>query len=576
MADSGVMIKVSADTSEITDALNKLDKQMKSIGDATGGFDKLSTKITSVGKNVKSFGDDMSKKISLPLLGVGIASIKLASDLEETYNRISITFGSNAKKVEEWGDTCLKSFGISSGSALDMASHFGDLSVSMGISQDKATGMSEKLTGLAGDLASFKNVSLSTASDALAGIFTGQTRSLKALGIVMTEADLKSFALTQGTKKSYSAMSDSEKVTLRYNYVMAQTAKVQGDFARTSGSTANESRTLKETLMELGEVFGKAILPVITPVIAKINELLLSFTACSPQMKNIILIVGAVLIAVFPLIAIIGQLIIGFGFITSVLEFVIPILTAFGACLSAPIVICALLGVAICLLANYVRANWDKITAWTSKAWGDVKKYVSDAITGMVTGIKSWWASVVDKANAVGTSFNTLVGNIKTSASKILSSITSPFQQAWTTVSGIFNNIKTGFANAFNFKLPHIPLPHLNISGSFSLNPISIPAVSCQWYAKGGVFSQAQTIGVGESGTEAVLPLTNDSTMAMIASAITAHMPDNIKENGGKGASVINNFYLSATVREEGDIQKVSQALLKLQERERRGRGANI
>ena len=89
-------------------------------------------------------------------------------------NKVEVAFGDNADEVKSWGDTTIKQFGIAKGTALDMASLYGDMATGMGVNTKEASKLSTNLTGLAGDLASFKNVSIDVAKTALAGVFTGR------------------------------------------------------------------------------------------------------------------------------------------------------------------------------------------------------------------------------------------------------------------------------------------------------------------------------------------------------------------------------------------------------------------
>ena len=200
------MVRAGADFSELEKKMQSTEKKVKAFG-----------------KNMEGIGNTLTKFVTVPVLGAATASFKLASDLSESLNKVNVAFGKNAKEVEDWSKTTLKSFGISQGSALDMAALFGDMSTSMGLSTDMSAKMSKSLVGLAGDLASFKNIGIDQAQTALAGIFTGETESLKQLGIVMTQANLQQFAYSQGIQKNIQDMTQAEQVQLRYAYVMANT-----------------------------------------------------------------------------------------------------------------------------------------------------------------------------------------------------------------------------------------------------------------------------------------------------------------------------------------------------------------
>lgn len=261
----------------------------------------------SVGK-MQGLGQTLSLSVTAPLALAGAASFKMASDVEESLNKVRVAFGSSAGSVEKFADSTLNMYGIARGTALDMSALFGDMATSMGLPQDEAAKLSTSLVGLGGDLASFKNISLSEVQTALSGIFTGETESLKRLGIVMTEANVQAFALTQGITKKFQAMTQAEKVALRYNYVLTQTKNAQGDFARTSDGAANQMRIFQESMKELGASFGQVLLPVITPIIQKLNDILKSFKELSPETKKFIVIVAGIAATLGPAIIVFAQL----------------------------------------------------------------------------------------------------------------------------------------------------------------------------------------------------------------------------------------------------------------------------
>lgn len=177
-------------------------------------------------------------------------------------------------KVEEFAKTAVKQFGLSELSAKRAASTFMAMSNAIGVRQDYGADMSITLAGLAGDLASFWNTTSEQAETALKSIYTGETESLKQYGIVMTEAALQSYALSQGIKTQVSELSQAEKVILRYNYVLSATKDAQGDFLKTNDSWANQIRILKEQFSQLLGIIGKGFIAALTPVVKALNELL--------------------------------------------------------------------------------------------------------------------------------------------------------------------------------------------------------------------------------------------------------------------------------------------------------------
>lgn len=142
-------------------------------------------------------------------------------------NVVDTAFGDMAGQVNKFAQTALEQFGMSELSAKQTAGQFMSMSTAMGINGQAATDMALNITGLSGDMASFYNVSQDVASTALASIWTGETETLKRYGIVMTQANLEQFAMQEGITKTYSEMTEAEKVQLRYNFVLNATKNAQ-------------------------------------------------------------------------------------------------------------------------------------------------------------------------------------------------------------------------------------------------------------------------------------------------------------------------------------------------------------
>lgn len=279
----------------------KSDKLVKAL-------EKSSNKLQQFGKDATRIGKNLSVGLTLPIAAAGVAAIKLASDFEESLNKVDVSFKKSSASVKEFSKTTLTQFGIAQGTALDMAAMFGDMGTSMGLTTVQAAKMSTSMVGLAGDLASFKNIKIEEATTALAAVFTGETESLKRLGIVMTEANLKQFALTQGITKNIKAMTQAEKTTLRYKFLIESTGNAQGDFARTQGGAANQMRIFTESLKEIGANLGQILLPAFTKMVTKVNGLLKAFMGLDEGTKKTILIITGIVAAVGPFLMMLGKL----------------------------------------------------------------------------------------------------------------------------------------------------------------------------------------------------------------------------------------------------------------------------
>ncbi len=308
MADYTLSAKITGDSSGFDKAIQSAEKSASSFEKK---MESISSRAKSIGDKISGIGTSLTVGVTTPLAIAGKSMVDAASDFDENLNKISVAFGDNADEVKAWADTATQSFGLSMNQALEATSLFGDMATSMGISQGEAASMSTSLAGLAGDLASFKNIGIDQAMTALNGVFTGETESLKQLGIVMTETNLEEFAAKTG--RVYSEMSQAEKVQLRYNYVMAMSKNAIGDYARTSDGTANSMRTFQASVENLAITLGQNLLPIVTPIIQKATEMVNAFAAADPQLQQLILKIAGIAAVAGPALLVVGKMVSVFG-----------------------------------------------------------------------------------------------------------------------------------------------------------------------------------------------------------------------------------------------------------------------
>lgn len=178
------------------------------------------------------------------------------------------------EQVNNFAQNAVFQFGLSETMAKQYTGTFGAMAKAFGFVESEAYAMSTTLTGLAGDVASFYNITQGEAYTKLKSVFTGETESLKDLGVVMTQTALDQFALANGYGKTTAKMTEQEKVALRYAFVQQQLSLAQGDFARTSDSWANQVRILKLQFDSLRASLGQGFIAALTPVIKVINTIM--------------------------------------------------------------------------------------------------------------------------------------------------------------------------------------------------------------------------------------------------------------------------------------------------------------
>lgn len=239
---------------------------------ATQNVTVQTSKIKSAISGIKSALVGLA--VGTGLLKLGKEALQVASDLTEVQNVVDVAFGSMAWKAEKFSKSALEAFGMSELSAKKTSGTYMTMAKSAGINENAASDMAVTLAGLTGDVASFYNISQALADVRLKSVFTGETETLKELGVVMTQTNLQAYALSQGINKNISDMNQAEQTTLRYNFVLDRLAFVQGDFARTSSSWANQIRILQERFKQLLGIIGNGLIAALTPVVQFLNMII--------------------------------------------------------------------------------------------------------------------------------------------------------------------------------------------------------------------------------------------------------------------------------------------------------------
>ena len=245
----------------------------------TQGFHKgatsLKRELSGLGASVKKFGGLIAAAFSVKqVVNFAKESIKLGSDLQEVQNVVDVTFTTMNKQLNDFAKNAAKTAGLSETMAKRYAGTFGAMAKSFKFTEKEAFNMATALTQMSGDIASFYNLTQDEAYTKLKSVFTGETESLKELGVVMTQTALDDFAMRKGFKKTTSQMSEQEKVALRYQFVMEQLNGASGDFLRTSNSWANQTRLLNLQFDQLKATIGQGLINALTPAVQVLNTMI--------------------------------------------------------------------------------------------------------------------------------------------------------------------------------------------------------------------------------------------------------------------------------------------------------------
>lgn len=268
-SDGTVYVDTRIDTKGFQKGMNAIEKQTGNMASAFGKLGKVIAATFAISKIVQ----------------FGKKAIELGSDLQEVQNVVDVTFTTMSDKVDEFAKKAAESAGLSETMAKKYVGTFGAMAKSFGFAESEAFNMSTALTQLSGDVASFYNLTQDEAYTKLKSVFTGETESLKDLGVVMTQTALDSFAMAEGLGKTTKQMTEQEKVALRYRFVLNQLSGASGDFARTSDSWANQVRILKLNIESIMASVGQALINFFTPIIKLINVLLSKIATLANSFK---------------------------------------------------------------------------------------------------------------------------------------------------------------------------------------------------------------------------------------------------------------------------------------------------
>lgn len=295
----------------------KLDES--SVAKVDGAIEKSKGGLTSIAERAQKVGGSLTTFVTLPIIGIGAAALKAASDSEEAFSKFATVFKDVSAESEKVANNLAENFGLSSTKARELLGDTGDLLSGFGFSGDAALDLSKQVNELAVDLASFTNFSggAEGASAALTKALLGEREGVKSLGISILDADVKAKVLENTQKGLTFATERQAAAYATLELAQAQSKNAIGDYARTNQGFANQMRLLGSRLNDLAVSFGKILIPPAQKALKVIMRMVAFFQNLNERAKTIIVIFLGIVAVLGPLILLISTVVLGIGTLIS-------------------------------------------------------------------------------------------------------------------------------------------------------------------------------------------------------------------------------------------------------------------
>lgn len=427
--ETTIRVKIGADTSSLEGSLNKASQKVQKFGDG-----------------LASIGTKLSLFVSAPLVAAGGKAIQMAADVEESENLFNIALGSMADQARNFSEELARATGRSQFEIRENIATIDLMLKSMGLTEKQALDMAQSMSQLTLDLSSFRNLKPEEAFNKLQAGITGETEPLKRIGILVDENTVKQVAYATGIAEVGTQLTQQQKVLARYQAIIAQTSKDQGDAARTAGSVQNQFRAIEAQTKDLFVAIGQQLEPAtrllqksLLTVIQRAQGLVQIFAKLSPSTKGLVILFIGFVTVLGPLLIVIGRIVKALGGFTKI-----------ASAIFSPTVLVIGGFVALILILNKVGVSFETMKNFVAsilRALVELTFFAVDQILGAFTfipGIGKKFEQLRDSAVTTFGSISAKFDEFVTKTSSSESSLSSILDKVKAKIDGVSMSIGGG------------------------------------------------------------------------------------------------------------------------------------
>lgn len=334
-------------------ALNDAQREAEQLG---AQADRTGDQLNSMGKKGADAGEGLIgtlKKLAVAAAAVavvstaattikdfGSAAISAAANAEETSSKFETVFKDAATDTEGWAQNFASAAHRSRNEVMGFLADSGAIFTGIGMAAEDAANMSEMMTSLSYDLASFNNLADEDAFNKLRSGLMGEAEGLKSMGIVLNDTAIKQSMLSMGLKGNFQDLDEASKVQVRFNAILAQTADAQGDVTKTAGSYTNSVKGIQGIWQDFLATAGARFTPSLNGMF---NTIIDAWPTIEPMLMQLVVLLSDGLSQAVPILLQLGSELLpifcnGLGLIFQVAQPLIPVVGQFAGTLLPPLI----------------------------------------------------------------------------------------------------------------------------------------------------------------------------------------------------------------------------------------------